>query len=285
MAKIIESIVTKNRCYTGGRKITVRGLMLHSVGCPQPKASVFVNTWNSPTASVCPHGVIDGNDGTVYQTLPWDHRGWHGGSGSRGSGNNTHIGIEMCEPACIRYTSGSSFTCSDTEAAKAVVRRTYKSAVELFATLNTKYGLNPLADGVIISHKEGCARGIASNHGDPEHLWDGLGIGYTMDTFRAAVCAKMQGINLTFETNKSYTIEKSCYLRTSAGASKTNKAAYSAVSEAVKKKCRKKDGYAVFKKGKTFRLVSVKSINGNIWGKLKSGWWIPLIYNGEIRIK
>ena len=94
MAKIIESIVTKNRCYTGGRKITVRGLMLHSVGCPQPKASVFVNTWNSPTASVCPHGVIDGNDGIVYQTLPWDHRGWHGGSGSRGSGNNTHIGIE-----------------------------------------------------------------------------------------------------------------------------------------------------------------------------------------------
>ncbi len=113
MAKIIESIVTKNRCYTGGRKITVRGLMLHSVGCPQQKAHVFVSTWNSQTAGVCPHGIIDGNDGIVYQTLPWDHRGWHGGSGSRGSGNNTHIGIEMCEPACIRYTSDSRFTCSD----------------------------------------------------------------------------------------------------------------------------------------------------------------------------
>ena len=285
MAKISESIVTKNRCYTGGRKITVRGLMLHSVGCPQQKAHVFVSTWNSQTAGVCPHGIIDGNDGIVYQTLPWDHRGWHGGSGSRGSGNNTHIGIEMCEPACIRYTSDSRFTCSDTAKAKAVVRKTYNSAVELFAMLSAKYGLNPLEDGVNISHKEGCARGIASNHGDPEHLWDGLGIGYTMDTFRAAVFAKMQGINLTFETNKSYTIEKSCYLRTSAGASKTNKAAYSAVSEAVKKKCRKKDGYAVFKKGQTFRLVSVKNVNGNIWGRMKSGWWIPLIYNGEVRIK
>ena len=32
--KIIESILTKNRCYQNGRKITVKGLMLHSVGCP-----------------------------------------------------------------------------------------------------------------------------------------------------------------------------------------------------------------------------------------------------------
>ena len=28
------------------------------------------------------------------------------------------------------------------------------------------FHLNPLADGVIISHKEGHSRGVASNHGD-----------------------------------------------------------------------------------------------------------------------
>lgn len=282
--KIIESMATKNRCYTAGRKITVRGLMLHSVGCPQSKAHTFAGIWDSPSADVCPHGIIDGNDGTVCQTLPWNHRGWHGGSGSRGSVNNTHIGIEMCEPACIRYTSGSSFTCSDPAAAQLVVMRTYNSAVELFAMLSKKYGLNPLADGVIISHKEGCTRGIATNHGDPEHLWNGLGMGYTMDTFRAGVFAKMQGINVTLATGEIYALSKSCYLRISAGALKTNKVAYSAISDAVKKKCRKKDGYAVFRKGKTFRLVSVKIVNGNVWGKMKSGWWIPLICNGEIRI-
>lgn len=44
--KLVESILTMNPCYTAGRKITVKGLMLHSVGCPQPKASVFVNGWN-----------------------------------------------------------------------------------------------------------------------------------------------------------------------------------------------------------------------------------------------
>ena len=192
--KLVESILTKNPCYTAGRKITVKGLMLHSVGCPQPKASAFINSWNSPSHdSSCVHGFIDGNDGTVYQTLPWNHRGWHCGSGNKGSGNNTHIGVEMCEPACIKYTAGSNFTCSDTATAKAVAKRTYKAAVELFAYLCKKYSLNPLADGVIISHREGHSRGIASNHGDPEHLWTQLGMGYTMDGFRRAVKAAMGG--------------------------------------------------------------------------------------------
>ena len=188
--KLVQSILTKNPCYTAGRKITVKGLMLHSVGCPQPKASVFINSWNSPSYdNACVHGFIDGNDGTVYQTLPWNHRGWHCGSGNKGSGNNTHIGVEMCEPACIKYTSGANFTCSDLTTARAVSERTYKAAVELFAMLCRQYNLNPTADGVIISHREGHRRGIASNHGDPEHLWTQLGMGYTMDTFRRAVKA------------------------------------------------------------------------------------------------
>ena len=192
--KLVESIMTRNPCYTAGRKITVKGLMLHSVGCPQPKASAFINSWNSPShGSSCVHGFIDGNDGTVYQTLPWNHRGWHCGSGNKGSGNNTHIGVEMCEPACIRYTAGSNFTCSDMAEAKAVAERTYEAAVELFAMLCKKYGLDPLADGAIISHREGHSRGIASNHGDPEHLWTQLGLGYTMDGFRKAVKVAMSG--------------------------------------------------------------------------------------------
>lgn len=188
--KIIQSILTSNPCYKTGRKITVKGLMLHSVGCPQPSASVFVKLWNRADHDrACVHAFIDGNTGDVYQTLPWNHRGWHGGSSS----NNTHIGVEMCEPACIKYTSGASFSCSNLPVARAVVQRTYDTAVQLFAHLCKQYNLDPLADGVIVSHKEGHVRGIASNHGDPEHLWNGLGMGYTMDTFRKAVSAAMGG--------------------------------------------------------------------------------------------
>lgn len=209
--KLVQSIMTKNPCYTAGRKITVKGLMLHSVGCPQPNASVFIKNWNTPSyGAACVHGFIDGNDGTVYQTLPWNHRGWHCASGPKGSGNNTHIGVEMCEPASIRYTGGSSFTCSNLSAARTSVKKTYEAAVELFAYLCKLYGLNPTADGVIISHREGHARGIASNHGDPEHLWNGLGMGYTMHTFRKDVKEKMQGGTVKpDETKEMYRVRKS----------------------------------------------------------------------------
>ena len=209
--KLVQSIMTKNPCYTAGRKITEKGLMLHSVGCPQPNASVFIKNWNTPSyGTACVHGFIDGNDGTVYQTLPWNHRGWHCASGPKGSGNNTHIGVEMCEPASIRYTGGSSFTCSNLSAARTSVKKTYEAAVELFAYLCKLYGLNPTADGVIISHREGHARGIASNHGDPEHLWNGLGMGYTMNTFRKDVKEKMQGGTVKpDETKEMYRVRKS----------------------------------------------------------------------------
>lgn len=71
--------------------------------------------------------------------------------------------------------------------------RTYDSAVQLFAMLCREFDLDPLQDGVIISHREGHARGIASNHGDPEHLWRQLGMGLTMDDFRQAVQVAMGG--------------------------------------------------------------------------------------------
>ena len=180
---ITKAILSENPCYKAGKTIKVKGLILHSVGCSQPSAKVFVNRWNTPSAEVCVHGIIDGNTGEVYQTLPWECRGWHCG----GSANNTHIGIEMCEPACIKYTSGAKFTCSDKAKATEIVKRTYKSAVEVFAYLCNEYGLNPLADGVILSHSECHGRGLASNHADPEHLWKGLGLPYTMDGFRQDV--------------------------------------------------------------------------------------------------
>lgn len=189
--KIVEHFLTRNRCYQAAQQNTKGGLILHSVSCPQPSAQVFVNSWNSADKSACVHAFIDANTGDVYQTLPWEYRGWHCGSGPNGSGNNTHIGVEMCEPACIRYTDGARFTCSNVEEARAAVRRTYESAVQLFAELCERFRFDPLADGVILSHEEGHKRGIASNHGDPVHLWNQLNMGYTMDEFRKAIKAAM----------------------------------------------------------------------------------------------
>ena len=163
--KITEKFCTKNQCYQMGKSFTPKGLMLHSVGCNQPSALVFANSFNTfqPNGrQICVHGVIDANHGEVLQLLPWEMRGWHGG----GTSNDTHIGVEMCEPACIKYTQGAAFTCSDLTTARKNCETAYNSAVDLFAYLCKKFGFDPLADGVIVSHREGHRRGIASTEGD-----------------------------------------------------------------------------------------------------------------------
>ena len=194
--QLIERLSVNNDCYK--RNLAVadsryaqfqargpRGLMLHSVGTPQPDAGVFADRWNRSGLEVAVHAVLQ-PDGTVYQCLPWNYRGWHAG----GAANDTHLGVEMTEPACIRYTSGASFTCADPEAARAHCRGTWDTAVELFAMLCRTYGLDP--ETSVISHAEGAKRGLASNHADPEHLWRGLGLDYTMDGFRKAVRDRLQ---------------------------------------------------------------------------------------------
>lgn len=177
--EIIEAFAEKNKCYQVGAPLTPRGIMLHSVGTPQPNAAVFARSFNQYQpggASVCVHAFVQA-DGTVYQTLPWEMRGWHCG----GSANSTHIGVEMTEPSAAMSRDESA----------AQIAGTYRTAVELFAELCKQYGLDPAQDGVIIGHAEGHRRGVASNHADPEYLWGAYSMGYTMDGFRRDVAEAM----------------------------------------------------------------------------------------------
>lgn len=178
--QIIEAFAAKNKCYQAATPLTPRGIMLHSVGTPQPSAAVFARSFNQYQpggASVCVHAFAQA-DGTVYQTLPWEMRGWHCG----GAANASHIGIEMTEP---------SEGMTRSEAAEQIAG-TYRTAVELFAELCKQYELDPVRDGVIIGHAEGHRRGVASNHADPEYLWGAYSTGYTMDGFRHDVAEAMK---------------------------------------------------------------------------------------------
>lgn len=188
--RLRKQILTQNDCYKAGRKISVKGVMVHSTGANNPKVSRYVpgdseigknslgNHWNKAGIQKCVHAFIgkfaDGKIGTV-QTLPWDYRGWHCAKGPKGSGNSTHIGFEICEDAL-----------TDPVYFKAV----YQEAVELTAMLCKVYNLNPRADGVVICHQEGYRRGIASNHGDVLHWFPKHG--KSMDDFRSDVAKAME---------------------------------------------------------------------------------------------
>lgn len=184
-------IFTNNACYKAGKALAVKGIMVHSTGANNPNLKRYVgpddgllgvnqygNHWNTDTPGgrqVCVHGFVgklaDGSIAT-YQTLPWDMRGWHGGSGKNGSVNDTHIGFEIREDS---LTDAAYFNA------------VYREAVELCAHLCGPYNLNPTADGVIIGHYEGYTRRLASNHGDPKNWFPKHG--KSMDTFRADVAA------------------------------------------------------------------------------------------------
>ena len=65
---------------------------------------------------------------------------------------------------------------------KSYCKDTFELAAELCARLCKFYGMT---EKDIVSHKEACALGYASNHGDPEHWWTKHGL--SMDKLRARV--------------------------------------------------------------------------------------------------
>lgn len=189
--KLLDIPAKKNACYLAGAKHTVRGIMWHSTAANNPNlrryvqpcpdnpdragllarlgANQYGNDWccNAKPGgkSVCVHAFIGKlADGTVAtaQILPWGVRGWHCG----GSANTGYVSFEMCEDG------GND---------PAYMDAVYRQAVELSARLCLWYSLDPRKDGVILSHHEGAARGVASRHTDPDNWWKGR---HTMDQAR-----------------------------------------------------------------------------------------------------
>lgn len=191
--KLTKQFLTQNDCYRTGQTIRPKGVMVHSTGANNPNIIRYTIAWNKPGVEKCAHAFVgklpDGSIGTV-QTLPWTMRGWHCGSGKKGSANDTHISFEICEDSL-----------TDPEYFQAI----YQEAAELTAYLCQQYSLDPLKDGLVICHAEGYQRDVASNHGDVLHWFPKHG--RTMDDFRADVARLMKGEDdemLTYEQWKQY---------------------------------------------------------------------------------
>lgn len=188
---LYELLLIKNDCYKANKKITVKGIMVHSTGANNPNLRRYVgpddgllgvntnnNHWNQPLPDgqqKCVHAFIGKlANGVIatYQTLPWDHRGWHAG----GKANDTHIGFEICEDGLTD---------------KGYFNSIYQEAIDLCVHLCKQFNLT---ERDIICHSEGAKLGIASNHGDVMHWFPKHG--KSMDTFRADVKKLLGGINM-----------------------------------------------------------------------------------------
>jgi len=179
--------MTRNDCYTANRKIIPKGIMIHSTAAPGVMASDWFSRWNKSyrageiNRQACVHAFIDSTE--IYQYLPWNHRGWHAG----GEANNTHIGLEICEPGGFSYSKGFTMIGYESKKYETYFRKAWNNAVSLCVYLCKEYNFT---EKDIICHSEGHQLGIASNHADVMHWFPKHG--ENMNTFREAVKAELE---------------------------------------------------------------------------------------------
>ena len=199
MAITFEAYARNNGAFKAARpmpQVSPAGIIIHSTGANNPNLKRYVNApeicgdnpyknyFDRSDSDVCPHAVIgkDKNgEAKAAKLLPWNICCWGCGNGSKGSYNYApaYIQIEICEDAL-----------ND----RAYFEESFGLAADLCKRLMKNYPT--IKPGNIISHKEACARGYASNHGDPEH-WLAR-FAKNMDWFRAMVAPEKQ-VKLTAE--------------------------------------------------------------------------------------
>ena len=69
--EIIEAFAAKNKCYQAGAALVPRGIMLHSIGCPQPSAAALAQKLGK--ADVADYITAQGTTGV------WTWRKWASG--------------------------------------------------------------------------------------------------------------------------------------------------------------------------------------------------------------
>lgn len=183
MQEISKQLWTKSDALGNG-PLVPKGIMVHSTASPGVSAQRFRDRWNVPGVGASVHYFVD--DKSIIQCLPTDKRAGH----CAGAANKTHIAFEMCEPTGLQYNSNGSALVRYAPPA-GYFAAVWENAVGLCAMLCRKYALDPLKDGVILSHAEGAKRGLASNHADVGHWFPHEG--KTMDDFRRAVRERLDG--------------------------------------------------------------------------------------------
>lgn len=193
--RFFTAFATFSECYQIGRKINgaPKGIVIHSTAANNPNLSRYVldekrcgvnpseNYMGSINAAkggnyTTPHAVAGldiNNNLAIAQILPFNMMCYGCGAGTRGSYNNTHIQIEMCE---------------DGKNDELYLTNMLEMVAKWCADIIREYPTIGIND--IVSHREAHARGYASNHGDPEH-WLEL-FDYNMDKFRAMVARYLQ---------------------------------------------------------------------------------------------
>ncbi len=259
-----KKILANKKNFGGVRAYSsIKYIVLHYTANDGDKAennAKYFQTARDPASSA--HYFVDDNE--IVQSVPDNYVAWS-------VGGNRYFDIEKTGGGKLykKVTNANSISiemCGTKRDGKGTAsEKTMRNAVSFCLELMKKYKID--IDHVV-RHFD-----VTGKHCPVYFMNDAAWEGFK-DRIR----------NHNFETDRSYVTTQACYLRKSPGTG-DNKVDYNSLSDAVKKKCRQKAGFAIFKKEKNFRLVRVKSSGGNVWGQMKSGYLVPLIYKGKTRAK
>lgn len=203
--EIIKAYATKNLCYIAARKMTPKGIVVHSTGVNNPNLKRYVdapeqvgankygNHWNTLKPGgkqVCVHAFIgyDKNKQIkVAEILPLNICCWGVGEGEKGSYNY--------DPAYIQFE-----ICEDGLTDKTYYEKAFAVAAEYCAQLCETHGIGTEK---IVGHCEAYKQGYGSNHSDPEHWMKKFG--ETMEDFRKQVSAILKNNQSKTENKETVT--------------------------------------------------------------------------------
>ena len=283
---IIKRMAAKFKYYGVPRSARLDSIEIHSIGTAQDEAEVIASYMNQTSPGGIVHAIVDAKEaGKVVEILPEENLAW----ADAGYGNQHSYTVEIAESDQIRYTGGAAFTVKNETILKADVYRGYNTAVAYVAQKCLEYGLTPtdkLKNGlhVVYTHKEAHARGLASNHGDPDHIWSRYGL--TMDEFRKDVLNTMKSEqNPVYEVGGKYRMKQNLTVRT-----EPKPDAPFLRYEKIPEKKRK-----YFKKGNKGQALIKKGVKDKCFGEHQTGsrgvymritrGWILAQYKGKERVE
>ncbi len=255
----IRTILAHRSNYGGMRKKDPENIVIHYTAGDGDHDENNAKYFQNPNIETSAHDFVD--DDSITHSVPYEYVAWSVGGrkyydcAQTGGGkmygivtNDNSINIEMCD------------TVKDGKLM--ATEKTMENAAALCRMLMHKYNID-------INH--------VVRHFDVNGKHCPV---YFMD--KKAWKGFKNRLKPVFKEGKTYKTTQSCYLRVSAGTG-NNKAPYKLLSMAMKLKCSKKDGVAIMKKGQRFTLRKIKFIGVDMWGQVKSGYWVPLVYDGKQR--
>ena len=180
--KIIARYALRNPKINTKRKIFPKGIVFGLEQTPTGSATAVAARTEGSLADKAYHYIC--GEGIVYAVAQPTRFAEH----SKGSADENTIGVALVLPSPEVAEERSVFAKYRRSEAAIRTENVVKTAVLLAANLCRRFGLDPTADGVLLTRKEAAERGVASDGASPESVFDTLGGKLSAKKLREQVC-------------------------------------------------------------------------------------------------